>query len=135
MLSGNELSGNGVGARIGADQYAADVISLHSIVNDNYRAVEVKPLILAPGGFFDANWFKELIDKTSPNSMDVITHHIYNLGPGIVGCLLVSCLLTCSFHADFSCPKKWIHRGTTPAGLSPGRPHMYKKFSLSGKHL
>ncbi|RWR91030.1 heparanase-like protein 3 [Cinnamomum micranthum f. kanehirae] len=80
---GNELSGNGVGARVGADQYAADVISLHSIVNDNYRAIEVKPLILAPGGFFDANWFKELIDRTSPNSMDVITHHIYNLGPGV----------------------------------------------------
>lgn len=80
---GNELSGSGVGVRIGADQYAADVISLHSIVHDIYKAFDVKPLVLAPGGFFDANWFKELVDKTLPNSVDAITHHIYNLGPGV----------------------------------------------------
>ncbi|XP_077237990.1 heparanase-like protein 3 isoform X2 [Tasmannia lanceolata] len=79
---GNELSGRGVRVRIGADQYAADVISLKSIVQDIYRGFKVKPLILAPGGIFDANWFKELIDRTLPNSLDVITHHIYNLGPG-----------------------------------------------------
>lgn len=95
------MSGNGVGARIGADQYAADVISLHSIVHDYYKDSELKPLVLAPGGFFDANWFKELVDKTLPNSMDVITHHIYNLGPGIDGCLLLvtffSMLLPCPF--------------------------------------
>ncbi|ONK76702.1 uncharacterized protein A4U43_C03F31230 [Asparagus officinalis] len=80
---GNELSGSGVGARIGADQYAADVISLKSIVDKIYRDFPDKPLILAPGGFFDAKWFGELIKKTEPNSLDVITHHIYNLGPGV----------------------------------------------------
>uniref|UniRef100_A0A1D1YUR1 Heparanase-like protein 3 n=1 Tax=Anthurium amnicola TaxID=1678845 RepID=A0A1D1YUR1_9ARAE len=80
---GNELSGSGVGARIGADQYAADVISLKKIVDDIYYAIPQKPLVLAPGGFFDPSWFKEIIDKTKPNYMDVITHHIYNLGPGV----------------------------------------------------
>ncbi|XP_057988099.1 heparanase-like protein 3 [Hevea brasiliensis] len=78
---GNELSGNGVGARIAANQYAADTISLYKIVQHIYNEAETKPLIIAPGGLFDANWFKEFIDKTG-NSVDVITHHIYNLGPG-----------------------------------------------------
>ncbi|XP_073010808.1 heparanase-like protein 3 isoform X2 [Typha latifolia] len=80
---GNELSGSGVGARIGADQYSADVIALKSIVDDAYQGFPSKPLVVAPGGFFDANWFSELVNKTKPNLMDVITHHIYNLGPGV----------------------------------------------------
>ncbi|KAF2317127.1 hypothetical protein GH714_012022 [Hevea brasiliensis] len=79
---GNELSGNGVGTRIVANQYAADTISLYKIVQNIYNGAETKPLIIAPGGFFDASWFKEFIDKTG-NSVDVITHHIYNLGPGV----------------------------------------------------
>ncbi|KAG2604562.1 heparanase-like protein 3 [Panicum virgatum] len=79
---GNELSGKGVGARIGADQYAADVIALKTIVDDIHRSTPSKPLVLAPGGFFDPDWFTELIVKTKPNLLNVMTHHIYNLGPG-----------------------------------------------------
>lgn len=81
-ILGNELSGSGVGTRIGADQFAADVIYLKSIINDIYHGYQSKPLVLAPGGFFDSNWFSEIISKTKPDSLDVITHHIYNLGPG-----------------------------------------------------
>lgn len=77
------MSGSGVGVRIGADQYAADTISLKLIADKLYQGFPTKPLILAPGGFFDANWFSELINKTKPNLLNVITHHIYNLGPGI----------------------------------------------------
>ncbi|XP_020528192.1 heparanase-like protein 3 isoform X2 [Amborella trichopoda] len=80
---GNELSGRGIGASINADQYAADVISLHTIVQDIYKGFKSKPLVAAPGGFFDASWFGELVAKTEPNFLDVITHHIYNLGPGV----------------------------------------------------
>uniref|UniRef100_A0A0D9WMI2 Beta-glucuronidase C-terminal domain-containing protein n=1 Tax=Leersia perrieri TaxID=77586 RepID=A0A0D9WMI2_9ORYZ len=80
---GNELSGTGVGTRVGADQYAADVIALKSIVDNVYQGKPSKPLVLAPGGFFDAGWFTELIVKTRPNLMNVVTHHIYNLGPGV----------------------------------------------------
>ncbi len=80
--SGNELSGNGVGTNVAADQYASDTISFQRIVQNIYEEIEPKPLIIAPGGFFDANWFKEFINKTT-KSLDVVTHHIYNLGAGI----------------------------------------------------
>ncbi|CAH1426542.1 unnamed protein product [Lactuca virosa] len=79
---GNELSGSGVGTRVSASQYAFDTRTLANIVQEIYEGVEIKPRIIAPGGFFDANWFKEFIDKT-PEILDIITHHIYNLGPGV----------------------------------------------------
>ncbi|XP_024024267.1 heparanase-like protein 3 [Morus notabilis] len=79
---GNELSGSGVGTRVAADQYATDTNALQKIVQNIYNGVEPKPLIVAPGGFFDTNWFKEFLDKTS-KSLDVLTHHIYDLGPGV----------------------------------------------------
>lgn len=83
MWSGNELSGRGVGTTVTASQYASDTISLKNLVLDIYKDVEPKPLILAPGGFVDTVWYKEFLDKT-PKSLDVITHHIYNLGSGIL---------------------------------------------------
>ncbi|KAJ4707848.1 Heparanase-like protein 3 [Melia azedarach] len=79
---GNELSGNGVGTRVGADQYADDINSLQNIVQNIYTGFKIKPLVIAPGGFFDANWFTEFIDRT-PKSLQAVTHHIYNLGPGV----------------------------------------------------
>ncbi|EAY87898.1 hypothetical protein OsI_09318 [Oryza sativa Indica Group] len=80
---GNELSGSGVGARVDADQYAQDVLALKQIIDNSYQGHASKPLVIAPGGFFDAAWFTELISRTKPNQMDVMTHHIYNLGPGV----------------------------------------------------
>ncbi|KAK8697370.1 hypothetical protein V6N13_113521 [Hibiscus sabdariffa] len=79
---GNELCGRGVETRVSADQYAADTAALHSIVENVYKNVELKPLIIAPGGFYDSDWFKEYINKTI-KSLDVATHHIYNLGAGV----------------------------------------------------
>ncbi|KAJ9555152.1 hypothetical protein OSB04_009766 [Centaurea solstitialis] len=79
---GNELSGNGTGATITADQYASDTISLQNLVQNIYKTFEVKPIVLGPGGFFEANWFSEYVMKSN-GSLQVITQHIYNLGPGV----------------------------------------------------
>ncbi|KAG7973287.1 hypothetical protein I3843_07G220500 [Carya illinoinensis] len=79
---GNELSGNGIGTRVSAHQYASDINSLQNMVQNIYAGFEVKPLVIAPGGFFDANWFTEFIKET-PESLHVVSHHIYSLGPGV----------------------------------------------------
>ncbi|KAK7292018.1 hypothetical protein RIF29_07636 [Crotalaria pallida] len=79
---GNELCGNGIGTTVSADQYASDVAALRNIIQNAYRGVEPKPLVISPGGFFDATWFKEFVTKAG-KSVDVVTHHIYNLGPGV----------------------------------------------------
>jgi heparanase len=63
------------------------VIALKHIVDSAYQGKPSKPLVLAPGGFFDAAWFTELVSKTKPDQMDAITHHIYNLGPGNINML------------------------------------------------
>ncbi|KAE8688115.1 Heparanase-like protein 2 [Hibiscus syriacus] len=78
---GNELCGSGIGAKISAEQYAADVNSLKSIVDNVSRGFKVKPLVIAPGGFIDTDWFTQFVEKT-PKSLQVVTQHIYNLGPG-----------------------------------------------------
>ncbi|XLT12739.1 hypothetical protein HN51_058429, partial [Arachis hypogaea] len=76
---GNELCGSGVGANVSADQYASVIAALRNIFHDVYRGIRHKPLIIAPGGFYDANWFQEFVNK-SGKSVDVVSHHIYNLG-------------------------------------------------------
>ncbi|KAI4380622.1 hypothetical protein MLD38_006791 [Melastoma candidum] len=78
---GNELCGSGVGTKVPAGQYAVDTISLMNLVQDIYKGIEPKPLVLGPGGFFDKAWFTEYLNKTG-SSVNVATHHIYNLGPG-----------------------------------------------------
>ncbi|KAK8655020.1 hypothetical protein V6N13_107612 [Hibiscus sabdariffa] len=79
---GNELCGSGVGTWVSADQYAVDTVALQSVVQKVYKDVDLKPLIIGPGGFYDSDWFKEYINRTI-KSLDVATHHIYNLGAGV----------------------------------------------------
>lgn len=79
---GNELSGNGVGASVGATQYGEDLINLKSIINDLYKNSDVKPLLLAPGGFFDLKWYARFLNVSGLNTVNALTHHLYNLGAG-----------------------------------------------------
>ena len=81
VITGNELTAKGIGARVMAQQYASDVKTLRSLVENLYNGSQTKPLVIGPGGFFDAVWFSEFISKTT-KSLQAVTHHIYNLGPG-----------------------------------------------------
>ncbi|XP_078443421.1 heparanase-like protein 2 isoform X2 [Wolffia australiana] len=77
---GNELSGSGVGARVKANVYGKDMIELKKIVKDLYRKSSPKPLILAPGGFYEHQWYMDFLHASGPGVVDVVSHHIYNLG-------------------------------------------------------
>ncbi|RWR77247.1 Glycoside hydrolase [Cinnamomum micranthum f. kanehirae] len=79
---GNELSGSGIGARVTALQYGKDLIKLKSILGELYKSSNSQPLLLAPGGFFDKEWFAKLLQVSGPNVVNAVTHHIYNLGAG-----------------------------------------------------
>lgn len=81
ILSGNELSGAGVNARVDVLQYSKDLIVLKALIDNLYQD-KPKPMILAPGGFFDKDWFAQMLQVSGPNVVDVVTHHIYDLGPG-----------------------------------------------------
>lgn len=80
---GNELSGNGIGAMVHADQYGSDLIELRGIIDNLYREIRPKPLLVAPGGFFDKEWFAKLLKVSGSKIVDVMTLHLYNLGPGM----------------------------------------------------
>jgi heparanase 1 len=78
---GNELSGSGIGASVGAEQYGKDLVELQTIINELYGDSR-KPLVVAPGGFYDQKWFAQLLEVSGPNVLNAMTHHIYNLGAG-----------------------------------------------------
>ncbi|ESQ31810.1 hypothetical protein EUTSA_v10003960mg [Eutrema salsugineum] len=79
---GNELSGSGIDASVSVELYGKDLIVLKDVIKNVYKNSQTKPLLLAPGGFYDEKWYSELLRLSGPGVLDVMTHHIYNLGPG-----------------------------------------------------
>lgn len=79
---GNELSGKGIGAKVDAEQYGEDVIHLNNLIDQLYKHFQPRPLLLAPGGFYDKEWFETFLEMSGPGTVDALTHHIYNLGAG-----------------------------------------------------
>ncbi|KDP31311.1 hypothetical protein JCGZ_11687 [Jatropha curcas] len=80
---GNELSGSGVGASVSAELYGKDVINLKHIINDLYKNSVYKPSLVAPGGFYNQQWFAKFLQVSGSGTVNIMTHHIYNLGPGV----------------------------------------------------
>lgn len=74
---------NSIGASVSAAQYAKDLLKLREMVDRLYENSQQKPMIVAPGAFFDDKWYHELVTKTGPNVVTALTHHIYNMGAGI----------------------------------------------------
>ena len=76
------MSGHGVGASVSAEQYGNDVIALSAILDELYKNSSSRPLLVAPGGFFEQQWYAQLLEVSGSGVVNAMTHHIYNLGAG-----------------------------------------------------
>lgn len=101
---GNELSGNGVGAHVHADRYGKDLIHLKKIIKELNKGSPFEPSLVAPGGFFNQQWFTKLLQVSGSNVLDAVSHHIYNLGAGefrvVSNCFAVFTCTRYKFHGS-----------------------------------
>ncbi|XP_040865529.1 heparanase-like protein 2 [Glycine max] len=81
---GNELSGKGIGASVGVAQYGKDLIKLKQILSTLYESSKFKPSLVEPGGFYEKYWYERLLQVSGSGIINVLTHHLYNLGQYII---------------------------------------------------
>ncbi|KAI8543254.1 hypothetical protein RHMOL_Rhmol08G0202900 [Rhododendron molle] len=74
---GNELSGSGIGASVGVGQYGKDLIKLKNMINKLYKNFNRKPLLVAPGGFYDKQWYNMLLQVGKWFNL-ISFHNIYS---------------------------------------------------------
>jgi len=60
------------------------VINLKKILDVLYKNSRFKPSLVAPGGFYDKEWYTKLLQISGSGVVNVLTHHIYNLGAGLL---------------------------------------------------
>lgn len=77
------MSGKGIGASVGVAQYGKDIINLKRMLDALYENSRFKPSLIAPGGFYEKEWYNKLLQVSGSGIINVLSHHLYNLGPGL----------------------------------------------------
>lgn len=93
------MSGKGIGASVGVAQYGKDVINLKRILDVLYENSWFKPSLIAPGGFYEKEWYNKLLQVSGSGIINVLSHHLYNLGPGLLFTYLI--LSTIEFFTEY----------------------------------
>lgn len=48
-----------------------------------YPNPSMRPKIIGPASFYDQEWYNKFLQLSGENVVHVVSHHIYNLGPGM----------------------------------------------------
>ncbi|CAA0820878.1 Heparanase-like protein 1 [Striga hermonthica] len=139
---GNELSGKGIGASVGVEQYGKDVVRLKDMLNELYANFSQKQVarLMAPSGFFDKKWYGDLLQISGPNVVDIVSYHLYTLGPGNDGNTMIKILnpdhldkaslrfknVTSTIQSNGSWASAWV--GESGGAFNNGAPNISNTF-------